>query len=502
MDMKETNGNLYLNENGGSERINPCSLEQELAQKAGELEAQRLERESRLVELTLEGIAERVVSKEADIMAVMSAGKGQCHSALHEVVTKELLRAAEGLLWCREYQERAKCDQRVSVFTGSHWEVIETQLWKDFVGHCAERCGVQESFRTNHSFMKSLYERVAFNVSEYRRQLMPDGEVWLNVHNGTLELRVDGSVTLREHRKEDLFTYTLPYSYDANAECPLWQKFLERVLPEAKAQQVLAEFIGYCLMPRHSLEKMLWLYGDGQNGKSVTLEIIEALLGSFNVSYLSLSDLTNDEVKRAGIEGKMLNISHESGKEVNANVLKQLTSGERVLIKYLYRDPYETMNYGKFIAAFNMLPRAEITFGYFRRLIIIPYLVTITEEEKDDRLADKLKLELPGILNWVLGALANLMNRRQFTNSESCRKALDQYRLQSDNVRLFLNEMCEPSEYTMAASGIYESYRNYCISSSLKPIGKQRFFQRLESLGHQRVTYQNAAYYKLKVNES
>lgn len=79
-------------------------------------------------------------------------------------------------------------------------------------------------------------------------------------------------------------------------------------------------------------------------------KVIEALLGSVNVSFLSLSDLTNDDVKRAGIKGKMLNISHESGKDVNANVLKQLTSGERVLIKHLNVDPCETAGYGKFIA--------------------------------------------------------------------------------------------------------------------------------------------------------
>ena len=79
-------------------------------------------------------------------------------------------------------------------------------------------------------------------------------------------------------------------------------------------------------------------------------KVIEALLGSVNVSFLSLSDLTNDDVKRAGIKGKMLNISHESGKDVNANVLKQLTSGERVLIKHLNVDPRETAGYGKFIA--------------------------------------------------------------------------------------------------------------------------------------------------------
>ena len=352
----------------------------------------------------------------------------------------------------------------------------------------------------NPGFMKLLFESVAFNLSVYRRQRIPDGEVWLNMHNGTLEVKSDGCVTLREHRKEDLFTYCLGYCYDGSAGCEQWQGFLDRVLPDPQAQVLLAEFIGYCLMPGHCMEKMMLLYGEGLNGKSVTLEFVEALLGSVNVSYLSLSDLTNDDVKRAGIEGKMLNISHESGKDVNPNVLKQLTSGERVTIKNLYRDPRETNDYGKFMAAFNILPRAENSFGFFRRIIILHYQVTIPKSEIDRQLAVKLKSELSGILNWVLAYLPGLMNRGEFTSSVSCEKALDQYRLQSDNVRLFVSEQCEQSEYTTIASEVYTAYRNYCIGSSLKPIGKQKFYERLESLGFRREMYANAVYFKLKVN--
>ena len=477
------------------------NLEQELAQKAGELAAQRRVRELQLVDLTLRRIADGVVSKEADIQTLMDATKGKCQVALREIVVREVKRSADGLLWCREYIERLKSDQQVNVFTGSHWQAVEPQQWKDFVAQCAKQCGVPEQMLMNLVFMKALIEGLAFNLAEYRKQMIPDGEVWLNVSNGTLVITSDGSVTLRNHDKADLFFYCLGYCYDSQAECPLWQQFLDRVLPSADAQLLLAEFIGYCLMPGHELEKMLLLYGEGLNGKSVTLEVVESLLGSVNVSYLSLADLTNDDVKRAGIEGKMLNISHESGKDVNPNVLKQLTSGERVLIKHLYRDPRETNDYGKLMAAFNILPRAENTFGFFRRLLILAYQVTIPKEEIDRQLASKLKGELPGILRWVLNALPALMTRREFSPCESSDKALEQYRLQSDNVRLFLNEACEASEYTTQASELYTAYRNYCFSSSLKPTGKKKFYDRLESLGYERVTYANTLYFKLKVTE-
>lgn len=485
----------------GTENIENSSmnLEQELNRKVSELGAQLRERESRLVDITLDSIAGRVESKAQDILQVMS-DKGARQQAVRQIVIIEAIRAAEGLLWCPEYIEKLGSEQHVRVYTGSQWDNIEPQQWKDFVARCTVQCGMPESQCMDHRFMNQLFEGMAFNLSESRRQHIPEGEVWLNLRNGTLVVKTDGSVVLREHRKEDLFTYTLGYVYDPQAECPLWQAFLDRVLPEPESQQVLREFIDYCLMKDHRMEKMLLLYGGGLNGKSVTLEIIETLLGAVNVSYLSLSDLTNDEVKRAGIEGKKLNISHESGKDVNPNVLKQLTSGERVLIKHLYADPRETDDYGKFIAAFNVLPRAENSFGFFRRLIILPYEVTIPKEEIDRQLTAKLQAEVSGILNWVLQALPALMARGEFTTSEKCEQALDKYRLQADNVRLFVDEMCQPSDYTTAASEVYMAYKNYCQEASLKPLSKQKFYDRLESLVGKPEMYANMKRFKIKLN--
>ena len=477
------------------------SLEQEMMAKADELLSQRSMREGQMVDIVLGMISDGVVSKEKEIDSLLEASKGQCQNKLRETMVKEIIRSANGLLWCPEYSEKAHSDQLVKVYTGSHWESVEPQQWKDFVGTCAEKCGIPESMCMTPSFMKPLYESAAFNFAKNRKQLIPDGEVRLNVLNGTLVIKKDGEVMLHDHCKEDLFTYTLNYAYDHRAVCPLWDVFVNRVLPEKESQMVLAEFIGYCLMPNHSLEKMLMLYGGGQNGKSVTLEIIEALLGSCNVSYLSLSDLTNDDVKRASIEHKLLNVSHESGKDVNPNVLKQLTSGERVLIKHLYADPRDTNDYGKFIAAFNELPRAENTFGFFRRLIILPYEVTITKEEIDRQLATKLRAELPGILNWVLKALPPLMTRGEFTVSEKCEKALERYRLQSDNVRLFVNEICEPSEFTIKSTDVYEAYAKYCFASSLKPKGRNTFYDRMESLGYTRTEYAHVKFFYIKLKE-
>jgi putative DNA primase/helicase len=471
------------------------SFEQELEHQVGNLISQRECREERIVDITLDGIVSDVVSKEQEISGVLMGSQRSEHNKLQQIVVDEIIRAADNRLWCREYVEKLKCDQQMMVYVQTRWESVEPQQWKDFVKLCAKKCGIPDHLLKNPSFMKKLFESAAFNFAAYRKQEIPKNEVWINLQNGTLVISADGTVTLRSHRMEDLFTYTIGYGYDADAECEQWHKFLDRVLPDKNAQQLLAEFIGYCLMPDHRMEKMLILYGDGQNGKSVTLEIIESILGSQNVSYLGLSDLTNDEVKRAGIEAKMLKISHESGKDVNPNILKQITSGERVTIKRLYRDPYETSNYGKLIAAFNQLPRAENVMGFFRRLIILPYNVTIQKNEIDRQLTQKLRTELAGILNWVLAYLPGFMKGSDFVYCEECEKALEEYKLQSDNVRLFVQMHCEESPYSQSGDNIFKSYRTFCSESGLQSLGKTKFYKRLENLKIKSEEINNKRYY-------
>ena len=478
------------------------SLGQELDVKAQELEKQRKEREGHSVELTLRGILDRIQPKQDVITMIISECKNP-KNPLRDVVWHEIVRAADDNLLCIVYRERRKSEQRIIAYTGCCWEKVDQQLWQHFVNRCTERCGVPEKFCKDPEFMEKLWQHTAFTVFAPKKRIVPNGEVWLNMHNGTLVIHSDGSLpSLRDHCRDDMFFYALNYNYDPQAECPKWHAFLDRNLPEAETQTVLAEFIGYALTRKHFLNKMLWMIGAGANGKSVVLEIIEALLGADNVSNLSLSDLTGDPTKRVGIEGKLLNISYETGKEVRADVMKLLSAGEPVTVKYLYEDPYTTRDYGQFAAAFNMLPKAEITGAFFRRLIVMPYDVIIPEEEQDKELAEKLKKEeLPGILNWVIQALQGLMQRKAFTRSEICEKALAQYRMQSDSVSLFVHEMCEKQEYTMRGDELFSAYKKYCYDSNLTALGKGNFYKRLDQQTHSREDVGRVVYFHIKLAE-
>ena len=78
----------------------------------------------------------------------------------------------------------------------------------------------------------------------------------------------------------------------------MFMKYLDRVLLDEDAQKVLAEYIGWIFTPL-KLEKCLFLYGSGKNGKSVFVDIVEALLGKENISHESLSDMCGENGDRS-----------------------------------------------------------------------------------------------------------------------------------------------------------------------------------------------------------
>ena len=482
-------------------KIDP--LANELAAKHSELEAQRKVREKELGDLNLGRILDGIQSKAETIAAIRDVTKGKGDKKIMQVVETEIIRSADGALWCPDSSSRPNAEQDINCFVKTHWVAIDAPVWKYFVSQCAERCGLPQELKMDADFMKKLVNHTAFNFFKALKANIPYDEVWLNMPDETLVINSNGNVSSHPHRPEDLFFYSLGYFYDENAECPTWLAFLDRMLPEAEAQKVLAEYFCYILMKTHRYERMLWLYGPGQNGKSTVLNVLEALLGSANISTISLSQLTKDQKIRHGIEHKMLNISSETGRDVDADVLKQLVTGEKVTVERKYHDARQTDDYGKFIVATNNMPKAEDTFAFFRRMIIMPFEVVIPDSEKDTHLIDKLKEELPGILNWVLAAFPGLVERNEFTESELCNQALKRYKAQADSVFLFIDQMCQKSSSATRGDYLYNAYKDFCIFMRLeKKVGRNEFYKQLEAHGHKPAPNGNdAKMFNLKLSE-
>ncbi len=375
------------------------------------------------------------------------------------------------------------------IYDKSYWREVAGADFKQFLGECAERLGLDEFAARYHDIREQLLKQALSALHIPEKSKKAEGTK-LNLSNGTLVVSKDG-VELLAHNPEDLFTYKLKFGYSPNSSCPKFENFLNEVLPDRSLQNILAEFIGYVFVPNSvlKLEKVLILYGSGANGKSVFQEITRALLGSENISEHTLEQLTEPNgYCRADLFGKLLNYSPEiSGKIGSSGIFKSLVSGEAITVRRIYKDPFLIDEYARLAFNANELPRdVEQTNAFFRRFIIIPFEQNISPEKQDKRLVHKIvENELPGILNWVLAGLERLLKQEGFTDSSIVKSQIDEYRMDSDSVLSFLNEYnyAKSTDNKTQLKNIYQEYTEFSIGTGSHPCKLPTFSRRLKAAG-------------------
>jgi putative DNA primase/helicase len=141
--------------------------------------------------------------------------------------------------------------------------------------------------------------------------------------------------------------------------------------------------------------------------------------------------------------------------------------------------------YAKLIFNCNDLPKdVEHTNAYFRRFLIIPFDVTIPPQEQDKNLHTKIiENELSGVFNWVLDGLNRLLEQKQFSKCDAAQNAVEQYKLESNSVQMFLseNEYKSDAENYSLIKDLYIEYRAFCIEDGMTPFKKSNFIKQLRS---------------------
>lgn len=372
----------------------------------------------------------------------------------------------------------------VYLYNGTYWKAIEEKEFEKFLGEASEKMGVGRFTAQYFQFREKLFKQ--FTATGYLpAPIRPKDKVLINLENGTFE--ISDKPILRPFDSSDFMRYQLPFAYDQKATAPKFEVFLNRVLPEKDKQEVLCEYLSYIFIStrRLKLEKVLFLYGGGANGKSVIYDIIRALLGNQNTSEYSLQSLTDTNgYYRAQIADKLVNYATEINGKLESSKFKSLASGEPMEARLPYRDPFIIEDYAKLIFNTNELPKeVEFTHGFFRRFLIIRFDVTIPEKEQNKGLANEIiKDELPGVFNWILTGLNRLLTNGKFSFSPSIEKANEEFKTESDTVKRFLEEFeyLPDPENKILLKDLYPQYKNFAFEDGNKVLAKSNFKKRLE----------------------
>lgn len=317
-----------------------------------------------------------------------------------------------------------------------------------------------------------------------------DRDPWrLNVLNGTLDLRTG---KLRPHMRQDNITKLAAVEHDPHATCPLWLKFLaETTDGDQNMIAYLQRMVGLALTGDTSEHCFHLLWGTGANGKTTFTSIILALLGEYGQTT-SIDTLL---AKRAGgipndlaaLCGSRLVVASEipENGRLNESLVKDLTGQDRISARFLHHEWFEFVPSFKLWLFGNHRPVIRGTdYAIWRRVRLVPFTVTIPEARQDKHLADKLKAELPGILNWALeGCLA--WQRDGLQPTEKVKAATTGYRLEQDVLGQFLAECTIESDLLEArASELYKAYTEWCQENGEKAVSGTAFGRAMTERGY------------------
>jgi putative DNA primase/helicase len=294
-----------------------------------------------------------------------------------------------------------------------------------------------------------------------------DADGWLlNVANGTLDLKTLG---LRPHRREDLISNIVDIEFDPAADAELWDGFLWRVTDRnEELYRYLRRFVGYLLVGDISDQSLHFLYGLGANGKSVFCEVLMRLLGEYAIGVspdlIMLKrhgGIPNDVARLRGIRAALMNETSQGARFDEAK-LKDLTGGDTLSARFLHQEFFDFRPTHRIIIRGNHKPVINGTDeGIWRRLRLVPFTVTIPEDERDLHLIAKLEAELPGILNWALQGCRE-WQEQGLRPPPIVTDAVRAYREESDILGRFIAESCEVRKLAqIKSSALFKAYQQF-----------------------------------------
>ena len=338
----------------------------------------------------------------------------------------------------------------------------------------------------------------ALKMARIDAPISDDGEGWdrrpdlLGVANGVLDLQ---NGELREGERDDRLTAFSPVAYDAAAKAPVFQKFLKRVQPDPEVRRYLRHMAGYFLTGSVEEQAMFFWHGQGANGKSTMAEVLCYVLGGqlATASAPKLLTMTRFEphpTALAALEGKRLVVSAEldTNSRLNEGLLKQLTGGDLVMARRMredFEEPYTPS--AKFVLYANHRPGVrDQTDAMWRRVRLVPWTVKLPESERDKTLLDKLKVEAPGILAWMVRGLREWRSDG-LQEPEQVTEATKSYRDEVDPLAGFLRGCCVIGDNagfdSVGADALSNAYKKWCAAQGVASYNRPLFYTMLEEHG-------------------
>jgi len=341
-----------------------------------------------------------------------------------------------------------------------------------FCDYCQE-----EKKRTglNQIYTKLKTTRFKDNVMKECRELFFDENFTKKIdsnkdliafNNGVLELIDD--FKFRDGKPEDYLSFSTGIDYDPArayydyAEWPKVDAFMKQVLPDHEVREYFLKHLATNLVGGNTAQKFHIMTGSGSNGKSMIMNLTSTALGDYACTVpISLftqkrkgSGNAAPEVIR--LKGRRFVTMQEPDESIalNTGLMKEITSGEKMYARDLFKSGTEFEVQAKFHLACNDKPKINTTDGgTWRRLVVINFTSKFVPKPMDAHefpmdesiqfLVQSKEWATP-FLNYLVHVLKDGKGLRKLPAPDKVMEYTSEYRNDNDGIAKFIADKLLP----------------------------------------------------------
>jgi putative DNA primase/helicase len=310
--------------------------------------------------------------------------------------------------------------------------------------------------------------------------------------NGVLEMKTK---QLLPHSPDYGFTWQLPRTYSViEASWGNIDRFLDELCVDNKQLKDIA--ISFCtaiLTGRSDLQKFLYLFGSGANGKGAFMSLLSMLVGKENTHSTTMSDLNENRFEAANLKAKRLVLMTDEDKRVGGlSVFKSATGQDPIRNERKGKDANNFIFKGMFVIAANSPTFVgDSNFAIKRRKLDFPCLARIAESERRE-LTPEFEANLTAFTTYLLALPDEWVTAtiRGASSVEAVKQLNWEMTIREDSIAAFYDECLIIDLNGIAPCGeLYKKYQSYCEDSGLKSKSIKNFTPSLvelcnDSLGH------------------
>ena len=295
--------------------------------------------------------------------------------------------------------------------------------------------------------------------------------------------------------------------------------------PEVKVQ--LLEMIGCCIAPNTQFQKAFFLKGDGANGKSVLLRLIDELVGMYATS-VNFKEFTNIFSLEYLVRGTC-NIIDDLGNQKleDTDTFKQIVGGGKLTVQAKNQNPYIARSISTLVIAANDYPKlGENSEAIERRLVFIELNNKV--RNRNLNLVNELIANEKG-MTWLftqsLKAYREAFNRGRLIETDNYQQTMAAYKILDSRVLQFsFDNFVQKDKLEYSIDGelinedlsvididgktfneLYTLFKIWCIESNVYPMSAIKFSKEIRhyledyyTIVHTRIDGKQNRYFRRK----